>query len=130
MQGIPSQFDIIFDILGSVNEINLSVDLLGNSGTAVVDGDFAMGTEPYPGRLAGESNYGVFSISSGPVSSKTAKTLFNRFNDSAVSITGSALDACIYHNPGTPADQYKFTSDAGSAALLLKTKVYTDVIYA
>ncbi len=93
-------------------------------GEVEVHGELFMGHEPYLGRLPDEENFGIFSLAHGPVTSKTAKTLFNRFNDTAVTLPQSD----IYHDPNEPPDRYRFVSKGSIGEIIFTAKVTTDVI--
>lgn len=93
-------------------------------GDAEVYGELFMGAEPYLGRLQGEENFGIFSVAHGPVRSKTAKTVFNRFNDTAVTLPQSD----IYHDPHEPPYHYRFISKGKLGEVIFTAKVTSDVI--
>ncbi len=93
-------------------------------GNVEVHGELFMGTEPYLGRLPDEEDFGIFSVAHGPVTSKTAKTLFNRFNDTAVTL----LQSEIYREPSEPPNRYKFVSRGSIGEVVFVAKVTTDVI--
>ncbi len=96
----------------------------GETGEVEVLGELFMGAEPYLGRLPDEENFGIFSVAYGPVSSKTAKTLFNRFNDTAVTLPQSE----IFHLLNEPPDRYRFVSRGRLGEVVFTAKVTTDVI--
>ncbi|MCS7252721.1 MAG: alpha-galactosidase [Armatimonadota bacterium] len=93
-------------------------------GAVEVHGELFMGSEPYLGRLHEEENFGIFSLAHGPVMSKTAKTLFNRFNDTAVTLPKSE----IYHEPGDPPYRYRFVSKGAVGEVVFIARVTTNVI--
>jgi hypothetical protein len=96
----------------------------GMAGDVEVHGEVFMGPEPYLGRAIDEENHGIFSVSYGPVSSSTAKTLFNRFNDSALSLPKSR----IYHVRGEDPSRYRFVSFGASGEEVFVAKVRLDLI--
>jgi hypothetical protein len=116
-------FELLFK--SDAEFVTLQVRGIGDlQGEVEVHGELFMGPEPYLGRLPEEENYGVFSVAHGPVTSKTAKTLFNRFNDTAVTLPQSE----IYHNPSEPPDRYRFVSKGKLGETVFVAKVTTDVI--
>ena len=115
-------FELLFQ--SEAEAITLQVKSGDLQGEVEVHGELFMGSEPYLGRLPEEENYGVFSVAHGPVTSKTAKTLFNRFNDTAVTLPQSE----IYHDPSEPPDRYRFVSEGKLGETVFVAKVTTDVI--
>lgn len=96
----------------------------GMAGGVEIHGEIFMGPEPYLGRIMVEENYGIFSLSHGPVSSRTAKTLFNRLNDTALFLPKSS----IYHIRGEDPSRYRFVSCGASGEEILVAKVFVDLI--
>lgn len=120
---LPATFEIAFQSEGET--VNLKVSSKdGLQGEVEVHGELIMGPEPYLGRLADEENHGVFSVAHGPVTSETAKTVFNRFNDTAVTLPQSD----IYRNPADPLECYRFVSKGNLGEIVFTAKVTTDVI--
>lgn len=120
-EGLPS-FRLLFRMEGDT--IGLTVETEEGSPASVeVQGELFMGPEPYLGRLEGEGN-GIFSLACGPVSSLTARSLFNRFNDSAVTLPRSRL----YHRPHEPAHRYRFLSQGVAGEEVFRAQVTLDVI--
>ncbi|MGQ9726973.1 MAG: alpha-galactosidase, partial [Candidatus Fervidibacter sp.] len=120
---LPATFEFAFQ--SERETVNLKVSSKdGLQGEVEVHGELIMGPEPYLGRLSDEENHGVFSVAHGPVTSETAKTVFNRFNDTAVTLPQSD----IYRNPADPLGCYRFVSKGNLGKIVFVTKVTTDVI--
>ncbi len=121
--GSPAPFELSFQAEGETVALKVTCEQPIQAGVEV-HGELFMGHEPYLGRLPDEENFGIFSLAHGPVTSKTAKTLFNRFNDAAVTLPLSE----IYHNPSEPPELYRFASKGSLGEVVFKAKVTTDVI--
>ncbi|MCS7186697.1 MAG: alpha-galactosidase [Armatimonadota bacterium] len=116
-------FELSFQAEGEIVTLKVTCEQKVQ-GSVEVHGELFMGPEPYLGRLPDEENFAIFSLAHGPVTSKTAKTLFNRFNDTAVTLPQSD----IYHEPNEPPDRYRFLSKGSIGEIVFAAKVSTDVI--
>lgn len=116
-------FNLVFQ--GEDNTITLRVTCEESlEGEVEIVGELFMGPEPYLGRLPHEENYGIFSLAHGPAVSNTAKTLFNRLNDTAVTLP----QAEIVRDPKEPPDRYRFISKSKLGEVAFTARVETDVI--
>jgi len=116
-------FKITFQVSDETVSLKVTCDEM-LQGEVEVNGDLIMGHEPYLGRLPDEENFGIFSLAHGLATSKTAKTLFNRFNDTAVTLPISE----ICRTPTEPPDRYHFVSKGSIGETVFVAKVTTDVI--
>ncbi|MCS7191455.1 MAG: alpha-galactosidase [Armatimonadetes bacterium] len=117
------KFSIAFQVDDETMSLKVSCDE-EIQGEVEVQGDLMMGPEPYLGRLSDDENFGIFSLAHGQVTSKNAKTLFNRYNDIAVTLPLSE----IQRTPIEPADRYRFVSKGAIGEIVFVVKVTTDVI--
>ncbi len=123
--GVDVPLKLLFQMDAPTDTLQLTVTAEDQlQGIVEVHGELFMGCEPYLGRLPEEENFGIFSLAHGPVTSKTAKTLFNRFNDTAVTLPQSD----IYHIKSEPPDRYRFVSMGKLGETIFTAKVTTNVI--
>jgi len=116
---------LVFGVRGAEGRVEVTASMPDEASIARARARMQMGPEPVIGRLIDEraGDAGVLTTTLGPANIPSARSLFDRRHDVAVTVDAAEGRARLSHELGDPADRYEVTSSARSGELLLGVTV-------
>lgn len=120
-----SDVRFVFRVRGAESRVEITASMPDEANIARARARMQMGPDPLIGRLLDQKpgDGGVLTTTLGPANIPSARSLFDRRHDVAVTVGAADDRARLTHELGAPADRYDVVSSARSGELLLAVTV-------